>query len=230
MYRRFKKGFGNKKNNGERCVYYEPYKSVPDRKWQSIAKGESINIVCVDPGTIKYCLRIESRCPNPYSITTQFTKVFNAKADAKSASRTIEDSIELFLDEFKECFTTQIHIFLVDDTYKDNTEVTRLEAITLSRFRLYASESPLFPYVVKVSNQVKTTNLGAPRGADKGDWAPEYAKRLLEQRGDKDCIKIMEALPLRNGRIDVADTINVIEAFLIEMGCEELLTKFITSD
>lgn len=241
---RFKKSKNqNNSNKSINSIFYNPYKTTPNREWEkdlmSISKNENkmitdlnefkklldsdknkniryIQFTCIDPGTVKLAFRVERRYYNDSGIL--FVKecvyeMFNPKVYAIQNSMTHSDAVRKFLKSYSKLISKS-HFLLVEETFKTNRTVNRICQCIIDFYCDIAESSHNFPYVVEVDDKLKGMELQVPRGKDKDVWAPERAIEILKSHGNINSASIIPTLSKARGKTDLSDIVNIIEAFV----------------
>jgi hypothetical protein len=240
---RFKKSKNPNKSIKINSIFYNPYKTTPNREWEkdliSINKNENkmitdlnefkkildsdvnkkiryIQFTCIDPGTVKLAFRVERRYYNDSGLL--FVKecvyeMFNPKIFAEKNSMTHSDAVRKFLKSYSKLISKS-HFLLVEETFKTNRTVNRICQCIIDFYCDVAESSPNFPYVVEVDDKLKGMELQVPRGKDKDDWAPERAIEILKSHGNLHSATVIPTLSKARGKTDLSDIVNIIEAFV----------------
>lgn len=202
-------------------VHYNPQREDNTRAWIDDGKLDWIVVGC-DPGGVKLGLTIERRSilsgfSHPYNgeIKTLVAECLYPDSYAKEHGITLQDAVLILLREHEEILS-KAHILLVEETYRERTDVVRLGQAILTYFSLLAMNMDHQPYIVEMSSKTKSKCFNIPAKAEKKDWAPDVAVELLQRRGDAELATILSKCTKVAGKIDISDSINICEAFLTE--------------
>lgn len=202
-------------------VHYNPQRGDNSRSWVDDKKLDWIVVGC-DPGGVKLGLTIERRSldpnlPHPHNgkIETLVAECLYPDSYAKKHGITLQDAVLILLREHEELLS-KAHILLVEETYRERTDVVRIGQSILTYFSLLAMNMKHQPYIVEVSSKTKSKCFNIPPKVDKKDWAPDVAIDLLKRRGDTELADILSKCTKAEGKIDISDSINICEAFLME--------------
>lgn len=191
---------------------YHPHTLGPEeRKWTT----QYYQVISIDPAQKNLALRIERRYLTGKIETLVFDKVDITGGLGESTAQYIDvryDNLTKFLDQFKQYYP-DTHMFIIERQLAVNYRSVRISQHAISYFLLTLKDAKHLPYIIEISPQIKTRELGAEKGLNKNQikkWAVARALLLLKWRDDKEGLKIMQKHKRKQD--DLADTVCQIEA------------------
>lgn len=188
------------------------------RDW---SKEKWIRIVIIDPGEVNLGFRIEKRCLETHTVTTEVM----TRAVLSDSTSSLDEELKpadmlygrllTFFQRFIPYFM-QTHILIMEKQIPNNTGMTRLGPAIIMYFSALLRDAPLVPLVIEIFPVVKTNVLANETlkkllGAKK--WSIRVSTSLLKARGDTKGLEILQSDPKKMD--DMADTIIMPEAFLL---------------
>ena len=189
-------------------------RALTERKWD----GPTYVVASIDPGTVNFALRVESRPQKKEGggrIVTLLYKLIcltGSETDMDEGSscttyRLLLDVLDEHLALFRLC-----HIILIERQLPINYRAVRMSQHALSYFMISLKDAPLLPLILEVDPKLKGSELQAPPGINDSylkKWAVEKAQELMQIRGDREGLAILNATKKKD---DLADSVCQIEA------------------
>lgn len=222
--------------NGNTVTFKKsPYKSywlhsgkpIPLTKClNDLSNRDSITICSIDPGTVNFAMRIETRTFDGDITPLVFQKIYmkHNNDEYNTIVNNITNYLDSYLDTLKSC-----HLILIEEQLTFiNHQSTDVAKYVIGYFHAQLRDVDSCPILLEVSSKLKGKMLDAPRGSDLKKWSPSKAKMILSEHGDGRSLNIFKYHNRKQD--DLGDVVCQIEALLryLEIGFVEEIDIDIT--